>query len=186
MNRRFFLAVMSLFLLWQGDALAACYGNFRDEKSTASMLVLRHPAQRRAVLFTKPVALPGGGGGCDAIAWRRVEIATSPDKPGSKSIVGGYDPKDKATLYLPDTDTELLWSPDGRFMAIYRVTNDGTGGMIREFLDVEQAAWTAFLTEDESSYASTDNFLGWAAPHTALLNNPKGSGGTPVPAFPVD
>jgi hypothetical protein len=145
-------------LLIAGEARPAVLCNLPEH------LELRHPDAPALVVLSDPKCLPA-----DGIGWRRIDLV-GPESGETVSIVA-EDLGDEVSRYVPEEDGALAFSPDGRFLTLFRVTDDGGGPWSREFLDLAHARWTAFVSVGRGKYASNDTFLEWAREeaHTAVL-----------------
>ncbi|ALA16826.1 hypothetical protein AL346_04640 [Chelatococcus sp. CO-6] len=103
----------------------------------------------------------------DGIVWRQIHVRAS---SGELVAPAGAEAGDAARYGLEE-DRAVGFSPDGRFLTLFRIANHGRGPWSRVFLDAARGEWTIFVTSDGTRHASTDTFVQWAGdePHTALL-----------------
>lgn len=137
-------------------------------------LELRRDDAPALVVLSDPKCLPA-----DGIGWRRVDLVNP--KTGETVLMAAGGHGDDASRHVPEEEPALAFSPDGRFLTLFRVADDGVGAWSREFLDLAHARWTAFLGGDEARYASVDTFVEWARDeaHTAVLIGD-------IKAYPLD
>jgi len=166
------LAVMAMVgAASAAEPLSACDAEAAAVDSGAQHMTLSHPSGPPAVLFESRVQLPDGDGDCGSFGWRRITV----QRPQGPVIVAGQDPKD-AALYLPPIQDDETWSPDGRFLVVFRFARGGHGPTMLQFLDVGRAQWASFRAEGVVATRAT--FRGWLAgrPHSARLADAAGQG----------
>jgi hypothetical protein len=120
------------------------------------MIEIENPGGTVRVIFTEPAQCENGE------AWRKV-IARAED--GERVI----ELLPRSGEGFSASDDPECWSPDGRFVMVYRVAANGTEAL--EFLDTSEKCWTLFKCG--SVYAGVDNCLGWhpLLPHTLVIRN---------------
>lgn len=120
-------------------------------KKARPMLTISHPVSKIRVILDQPAFVAND---IHDSAWRRV-IIYLPDKTTRiikiKSDMSGY---------MLESDERKLWSPDGRYLAVwltYGILNkDQFSGMRIVFIDLKKGEETDTIVEDGFSITSYD------------------------------
>lgn len=155
-----------LILLLSGMPLLA---QKRTIKKPPAMLTITHPVSKIKLTFHDPALLEKSG---DVAAWRKLTIKLPDDEFTIEAgATNGY-------MVDPSSKAERSWSPDGKYIALYRpysIVNKQTfSGISLVFLNLDYGEEVEF--NDKTGIAVTkDTFYGWvrAKPHSVQKGTAK-------------
>ena len=130
----------------------------RDE--IMKQFIIKSPDNIHSVVFSRPIASMAP----DIQYWGKIEIYHT-----SKGRIHTVEDPSVAGDDAFQQYGDDAWSPDGRYIAVWKIGDAETGKAIIGFLDVCKGTWEGF--ESKTKSATTDNFTGWREdkPHTMLL-----------------
>jgi hypothetical protein len=143
-------------------------------------LKVNSPDKIHSVVFSRPITSLEP----DMPYWGKVEVFHKEkgrlfiveDPPGV--VQAGYE------AFAPFLNDQ--WSPDGRYLVVWKVINIDTDKAVVGFLDVCTGTWQGF--EGNTKSATTDTFAGWREdkPHTMLLIGDPPKWQEDIEAFPIN
>ncbi|MEZ0541724.1 hypothetical protein [Fibrella arboris] len=138
-------------------------------KKNKPMLVITHPVSRIRLTFQEPALLEKTGA---VAAWRKLTIKLPDDEfTVDAGSADGY-------MVDPSVKAERSWSPDGKYIALYRAYSIGNkqtmSGISLIFLNLEYGEEVDFQDKN-GNVVNKDTFTGWLAskPHTIRRGTAK-------------
>lgn len=157
------LSFLLTILLLAGGPLRGQKSPVRP-KNTKPMITLTNPVSGIKLTFHKPAFIETP---LSNSAWTEVIVQTKDDTFTMEA------PDETGYLINDDDNFGQFWSPDGRYISLYRVygiiSKEQFSGMALLFMALEDGEPVAF-TSKKGITVTTDNFGGWAKgkPHAAL------------------
>jgi hypothetical protein len=126
-------------------------------------LEFKSPDTLHLIVFSRPISSMEP----DMPYWAKIEVVNT--KNGHRAIIEDPPHVAQAGYEAFQPYENGLWSPDGRYLPVWRVSDIKANTVTIGFLDVCTGLWEGF--EGEKDVATTDNFAGWEKkkPHTMLL-----------------
>lgn len=165
--------------------MALLFSNFlmaqkRTAKKPPAMLTITHPVSKIKLTFHDPALLEKSG---EVAAWRKLTIKLPDDEFTIEAgATNGY-------MVDPNVKADRSWSPDGRYIALYRaysIADKQTfSGISLVFLNLDYGEEVDFK-DRTGGEVTKDNFYGWAKNKPHRVQKGTAKAGVFIEALPND